>query len=269
MQIKGDRNTDPLRIGVIGRGAIGGPVADHLAADQIRGAKLVSVLRRNPQEAHEVADLRSMIESKCDLVVEAAGHRALQSYGVSLLNAGVDLLVLSVGALAEPELESKLRKPHSGRLMLSTGAIGGFDILKAHTLAGTLRNLKITSTSVPSVMAPLFDGPQRRRIEEATHIMTVASGSAREIALRFPRNANVAATLALATLGLDEIEVEFKVDPLGVAKRHVIEAAVVGGSVTIDTTSHLSSANQNTSAVTPYAVIRMLTDLTSPFVVGV
>jgi len=269
MLIKRDRNADPLRIGVIGRGAIGGPVADHLAADLIPGARLVSVLRRNPLEPHDVADVRSMLESRCDLVVEAAGHEALESYGLPLLEAGVDLLVLSVGALAAPQLESEFRKPHAGRVLLSTGAIGGLDILRAHKMAGTLRSLKITSTTAPAVIAPLVDGPQRRQIETATYVMTVATGSARDISLRFPRNANVAATLALATLGLDEVEVEMRVDPMGSTKHHSIEATVVGGSVTLDTTSHLSSANQNTSAVTPYAVIRMLTDLTSPFVVGV
>ena len=269
MQINRDRHSDPLRVGVIGRGAIGGPVADHLAADLIPGVRLVSVLRRNPQQSYEVADLPHMLESRCDLVVEAAGHEALETYGPRLLDAGIDLLVLSVGALAVPQLESEFRKPHAGRVLLSTGAIGGLDIFRAHKMAGTLQKLKITSTTVPAVIAPLVDGPKRREIETASRVVTVATGSAREIALRFPRNANVAATIAIATLGLDEVEVEMRVDPMGAGKRHSIEATVVGGSVTLDTTSHLSPANQNTSSVTPYAVIRMLTDLTSPFVVGV
>lgn len=269
MEIGSVRDGKLLRIGIIGRGAVGAPLAEHLKANKIPGAELVSILRRDPIGEYEVAELDSLIESRCDLVVEAAGHEALRRYGPSLLDSGIDLVVLSVGALADPELESEFRKQRRGRVMLSTGAIGGIDLLKAHQAARTLKSLRITSTTVPEVISSLVDEPPADESGKAMEITTVASGSAREVALRFPRNANVAATLALATLGLDDIRAEIRVDRFGSSKHHLIEAEIVDGSVTLSMASQLSRENPHTSSITPYAVIRLLEDLTSPFVAGV
>ena len=49
-----------------------------------------------------------MLSMEPDIVVECAGHGALRQSGERVLRAGIDLLVASVGALADKELEAIL-----------------------------------------------------------------------------------------------------------------------------------------------------------------
>ena len=54
--------------------------------------------------------------------------------------------------------------------------------------------------------------------------VTVFDGNAREAAQRFPKNANVAATLALAGIGFERTRVELIADPAATGNTHAIEA---------------------------------------------
>ena len=92
-----------LQIALIGYGAIGAAVHRLLLAhaDQV---ELVAVLVRDraaaqaqaPQAAALMVDrLPDLLQRKPSLVVECAGHQAVDLYGVAVLQAGVDLLVVS------------------------------------------------------------------------------------------------------------------------------------------------------------------------------
>ena len=60
------------------------------------------------------------------------------------------------------------------------------------------------------------------------------TGTAREAATKFPANANVAATIALAGLGMDETMVELTVDPTINKNKHTIVAEGGFGQMTIE-----------------------------------
>jgi len=125
-----------MHIALIGKGAIAQYVTQGLRA---RGIEVVAVVTRPDQQAQApagtlwvsaIADLPPQI----DLVVDCAGHAALQSFGADILRAGMDLVTVSIGALANPALmqalESAARKG-GARLHLASGAIGGLDSLRA------------------------------------------------------------------------------------------------------------------------------------------
>ena len=51
----------------------------------------------------------ALIAERPDLVVECAGHAAAGAHAPAVLRAGVDVILVSIGALADPGLESALR----------------------------------------------------------------------------------------------------------------------------------------------------------------
>ena len=94
-------------IAIIGRGAIGRWVAERLDGP-------VTIIGRDDPVPEVV------------LEVEVAGHEALAAYGAATLARGIDLLVASVGALADPELAARLfAAAGTGRVILPAGALVG------------------------------------------------------------------------------------------------------------------------------------------------
>lgn len=215
-----------------------------------------------------MADVSELV-SRSDLVVEAAGHDALVTYGTAVTGGGVDLLVLSVGALVDDDLLAALRDGN-GRVLVSTGAIGGLDLLRAATRMGPLHHVSLETTKPPAVVVePWMDAALSGRLREASGPVVAFDGTARQAAARFPASANVAATLGLATLGLDETRVTVVGDPRAERVRHVIRAAGAAGDYEVWIENHPSDRNPRTSAITPYAVVRALEDLNRPVIIGV
>jgi aspartate dehydrogenase len=253
-----------LRVGLIGHGAIGSVIADALAARRVDGAALGGVLDPvAPREGHGVASVEELLNT-ADLVIEAAGHSALASYAPTVRAAGADLLVVSVGALADDELRAVVTAPAPGRVLLTTGAIGGFDTLRAAMLAGRLDMVSITSTKPARNLVRDWMTPEMVDVLTAGSEPVVAfEGTAREAARRFPESANVCATLALATVGLDATAARLVGDPAATTVRHVVAAEGAAGRYEFSFENRPSPANPKTSAITPYSVLRALGDLTN------
>ena len=100
------------KVAVIGFGAIGSKIAGQLLEGRIRGCELVAVLvrstRRVDPEQFAVTGLEELEARSPDVVVEAASHEAVRSYGEPVLQSGRDLVCVSVGALADDGLRGRL-----------------------------------------------------------------------------------------------------------------------------------------------------------------
>lgn len=253
-----------MRVSVLGCGAIGGTVARALRDGQVAGAALAGVSHRNAVDPLDlpVIDESTMIRAS-DLVVECAGHAALAGSGPKVVAAGVDLLVASVGALTDAALLAALAAG-PGRVRLTTGAIGGLDLLRSAATMGGLDWVRITTTKLPTVLAqPWMDQAEVARLRTTTTPLVLRSGSAREIATAFPRSANVAASVALAVGDWDLVEAAVVADPRATRTRHVIEAEGAAGHYRFDIDNVPSTQTPTTSAVVPYALLRAITDLAS------
>lgn len=264
------------KIALIGYGAIGAAVHRLLLA-HAEQAEVVAVLVRDraaaealaPQAAALMVDrLPDLLQRQPTLVVECAGHQAVDLYGVAVLQAGVDLLIVSMGALAEPAREASLvqaARVAGQRLLLPAGAIGGVDWLAAARLAG-LRQVTYRSRKPPQAWAGSAAAKQLD-LTAMTEAVTFFRGTAREAALQYPRNANVAATIALAGLGFEDTAVEMIADPHVSANVHEIEAEGAGGQMSTRLAGLPDPLNPRTSLMTAHSVVRCILNETASVVI--
>ena len=142
--------TGSRRLGFIGYGTIAKLALEALAEAQNRPLDAVICLARPegvaratahfencPALAREfriVTDVEALIDARPLLVAEAAGHDAVRTYVPALLSAGIDVLVTSTGALADPDLRARVAEAEAdrgARLSVCAGAVGGLDLLAA------------------------------------------------------------------------------------------------------------------------------------------
>ena len=253
-----------LRVGLIGPGSIGTVVHQALAAGEVAGCRLSGVIGRS--DGPEALD---QLVAESDVIVEAAGQEVLRTRGPAVTDAGCALLVLSVGALVDDSLLERLRNG-AGRVLVSTGAVGGLDWLRAARLGGGLQQVDLRTTKTPSaVVQPWMDADVREQLLAAADPITAFRGPATDAVKLFPASVNVAATLALATVGFDALDVEVVADPAASLVEHRIAARGELGSIEVTIRNVASPHNPRTSAITPYAALRALDDLGAGLVVGV
>ena len=252
-----------LKIALIGNGAIAKILTQYCAA---RGPQLhvVAALALASDQAsagahplvHTLADLLAF---KPDLVVECAGHGAVVAYAAPVLEAGFDLILVSTGSLANEKLWHTVKaaaEKSTAKLKLVAGALPGVDALSAGKLAG-LTKVTLRSSKPPKA----WKGTPAERSHNLDAITTptvIFSGNAREAALTFPKNANVAATAALAGLGFEATAVELIADPGVTQNVHHLQAEGAFGSLSLQINANPSPDNPKTSHMAALAIMRLL-----------
>jgi aspartate dehydrogenase len=260
------------RIGLIGFGAIGRPIATAVRDGLVPGCVLAGILTRSGRGDEigtvAVSSIDELTE-RSDLVIEAAGADALREYGAAVIDGETDLLVLSVGALADDELFKRLSRDNGGRLLISTGAIGGLDILSAAMLAAPLSRVSLATRKSSHVLVrPWMEAELREALAAGNGETEAFNGPARVAVRLFPESANIAATLALATVGLDHLDVRI----VGVGDATQVEHRVTAegpvGSYEFVFCNRPSEDNPRTSAITPFSVLRTLSRIQARTIVG-
>jgi aspartate dehydrogenase len=84
------------------------------------------------------------------------------------------------------------------------------------------------------------------------------SGTAREVAARFPANANVAVISALAGLGLDRTEVALVADPTVSRNCHQLTVRGDFGALNVLVENRPLAANPKSSELTALSVVRLI-----------
>ncbi len=263
-------------VGLIGHGGIAQDVIAALreAGDSV---KVIGALCRPGRDAKARSALPGIdiVESLADLlgrnpaaVAEVAGQQAIAEHGPEVLRRGFDLLVISIGALAEKGLLERLKAAaHEGgsHILLPAGAIGGLDAIAAMRVAG-LNAVRYRSRKPPAA----WRGSPAEKVVDLDKLTTRAvlyRGSAGEAALLYPQNANVAAAVALAGLGFEATEVELVADPDAPGNVHEIDAEGVAGRFAIQLQGKPSRTNPKTSALAALSVARALINLEATIVI--
>jgi len=252
-----------MRLGLIGYGNIAQALLAILATEGAAPEELGVLVRAGA--THRVAipgalvvhDVEGLLAMRPDLVVECAGQEAVSAHGAACLAAGVDTIVASIGALADQSLHARLLDAAAaggGRLILPAGAIGAVDLLAALRPSG-IESVRYTGRKPPLAWA----GTPAETLLDLASLdapATFFAGNARDAARLYPKNANVAATLALAGSGFEATAVELIADP-GIS-RNVHEIAVRAGAADfhIRIEGKPSPDNPKTSLATVYSLAR-------------
>lgn len=252
-----------LQVTLIGLGAIGTGIFERLRGNpriQITHV-VVSPARRAlaQQQLGQAAIAATEVPSSARLVLECAGHSALIQHVLPALERGVECAVLSVGALSEPGLPEKLENAArlgQTQLHLLSGAIGAIDALAAARLAG-LEAVVYTGRKPPAG----WKNSHAESITDLTNLTqptVLLQASAREAARLYPKNANVAATVSLAGLGLDQTQVTLVADPGVQENMHEVHAKGEFGEFRLTMSGKPLADNPKTSALTVLSALRFL-----------
>lgn len=248
------------RVGIIGYGAIGARVAADVAAGRVAGASLQGIISRRPLAVAPAGQitLEQALEC-CDLLIECAGQEALVDHGEVVLRSGISLLVTSIGALADRGFSEKLHAAGPGRLFLTSGAVGGLDLLSSGARLEGYEKVTVTTTKLPgSLIQPWMEDGLVEQLQSARGPMDVYQGPAAEAAVLFPKSLNAAAAVAIAVRDWDSVTVRVKADPGAELTSHVIEASGSVGEYRFEIRNKPSEENPRTSGVVPFAVLRSL-----------
>jgi aspartate dehydrogenase len=234
---------------LIGCGAIGRVVLARLAGDpSVRITHVLETPARRAELQRELGDGVAVVsdlaatQGAIDCAIECAGHGAVVASVIPLLARGVDVALVSVGALAEEGLAERLE---------AAARIGGLD-----EVIYTGRKPPLGCIGSPA--------------EKAVDLKTLArpavifEGSAREAARLYPKNANVAATVSLAGLGLDRTRVTLIADPGVTRNVHRVAARGAFGDLDITLSNEPLPDNPKTSSLAAYSAVRALRGLAAP-----
>jgi aspartate dehydrogenase len=253
-----------MDIALIGHGAIGQYVTKVIDDDPIidvralimRPERIDAVQQAVSDSCVVIGDVGDL-PAEIDFVVEVAGHAGLQQHGPAVLALGIDLMVVSVGALTDADLLEVLRNAaEKGRskLLIAPGAIGGIDAIAAARQGGIDR-VQYTSRKPPGAWkgTPAEDLCD---LDGLTGEKVLFEGPADEAARLYPKNANVAATIALAGAGFANTEVRVVADPDAPGNVHELDIAGAFGRMTLRMEGKPLPDNPKTSSLTAFSVLR-------------
>ena len=260
-----------IRLGLIGYGAIAHEIAQKVSdigSIEIVGALVLPEDQSKTAAFPLVTTWRELSAFNPNLVAECASHDAVDSHAEAILAANIDLMIVSIGALADQALEQKIRRAaekSGGQVILPAGAMIGIDGLAAARRVG-LDQVVLTSSKPPLAWSGA-PGSKKINLQEIDQETVIFSGTARQAARQFPKNANVAATIALAGIGFDRTQVTLIADPKAQGNRHVLEFSGAAGSYLVQTDGVVSPDNPKTSMLTAYSILRAIENRTSAIII--
>ena len=274
------RRMQPLSVGLVGLGSIGQVVAENLTKkEKLPGLSEVSlsaviVQKERAERPPEIGAttvlttrINEFLDADWSLCVECAGQPWVRDHGKAVLASGRDLLVTSVGVFTDDDLLEDLTsvaRMSDSRLLLPAGAMPGLDWMSSAAL-DDVREITLEQRKKPEGWrgTPAEKSLDLTNITEAT---TVFYGVAREAASQFPKNANIAAALALGTVGLDRLQVRLVADPTVPGPTNKVTLKGSCGELTLEVRGRPLS--QRTSRIVPFSVLKALKNLSSPVSIG-
>ena len=265
-----------MRVALLGGGTIGRLVIEKVRQGALPGIEIVVLAGRSAQSpaaslAREFAipyvlERQEIIAARPDAVLEAASHAAIKEHLVPLLQAGINVIVLSAGALADDALrlaaEAASQKSRA-LLYVPSGGIGGLDALKTACLGG-VEEASIQVAKPPAAWKGIaYVEKHGFKLDGIREAVTLFEGPAREGVPHFPQNVNIAAILSLGGIGFDRTRLKVVADPSLTLNTHTISVSGRAGRFTVVLENVPAPENPKTSWLACYSALAALKSLES------
>ncbi|NRA83857.1 MAG: aspartate dehydrogenase [Gammaproteobacteria bacterium] len=265
-----------LKVGIAGFGTIGKVVGERL--DQgVCGLELVAITSGDLTKAERnVAHYKKTVpvvsaDELCnlaDIIVECAPTSAFMSVVEPALRQGKIVVTVSGAAILDHPEIVETAKEFGGQIILATGALLGLDAVRA-AAQGTIYSVAmITSKPPTSLTKAKYIVENNIDLLNLTEPLRVFKGTAREGALKFPSNVNVAASLGLAGVGADETQLEIWADPSLTRNTHNIKVDACSARFELTIENVPTTENPGTGRITALSVLTALCSITTPLRVG-
>lgn len=254
-----------MNLGIIGCGAIGTDVA--IAADKMKEINKIYLYDIDKKKQEKLSDIIEKSEIKyifdfledVDVVFEAASQKAVEQYSEKILDAGKDLIIMSIGCFYDDEFKDRLEKiaeKNHCKIFIPSGAVCGIDgVLSASV--DTIDEVTLVTTKPPSSLDKKYN---KRTV--------IFSGNAAEAVKKFPENINVAASLSIAGVGFIKTKVEIVADPVATRNSHKILAHGKFGRLRAEVENMPNPNNPKSSYMASLSAVATLKKIVNPIQIG-
>lgn len=259
-----------VKVGIVGCGAIGSRIARSLSKelkDSCALGALYDIDLKKAQKCSEEINQKKVFKKSyvdllknCDFVVEAVN--AADTYPIirQALLSKKNVLAMSVGKLLNRKDLFHLAQENKCIILIPSGAIAGIDAIKAAGLANII-GITLTTRKPPS-------GLSDSSLGNITSETIVFEGDVDKAVELFPKNINVAATIALACGVKDKMTVRIVVSPEYKTNSHEIEMIGDFGRITTRTDNLVCPDNPKTSYLAVLSAIQTLKQFSQGVKIG-
>lgn len=253
-----------MNVGIIGCGAIANIIASRIVPED-NNIEIKYFFDKDIERAENLAtfaggvavlDFDDMLND-VDLVLECASPDSVKLLAPKILEKGIDMIIMSIGAFMDTDFYTKVLKiarENNAHIHLPSGAIVGLDGIKAVADFG-LKEVSLVTRKSPKSLGKNIDTEE-----------VLFEGKASQAVKEFPLNINVAATISMACNR--DIDVRIIVDPKVDRNVHEITAKGDFGEFKTITMNHPCAANPKTSMLAAISAIKLLKSFDETISVG-
>ena len=253
-----------MKVGIIGCGAIANIITTSIVSEE-SNIEIAYFFDKDIERAENIAslaggvavlDFEDMLKD-VDLVLECASPDSVKHFAPIVLERGIDMIVMSIGAFMDTDFYTdvlKIARNNNAKIHLPSGAVVGLDGIKAVAKFG-LKEVSLVTRKSPKSLGKDIDTEE-----------VLFEGKASDAVKEFPLNINVAATISMACNR--DIDVKIIVDPKVDRNVHEITARGDFGEFKTITMNYPCAANPKTSMLVALSAIRLLKSFNETISVG-
>ena len=257
-----------VNIGIVGCGAIGSRIARSVSQELKDHCELSGLydidLKKSQNLAAEIKRKKAFKKTyqdllkNCAFVIEAVNAADTHTIIQQALLAKRNVLAMSVGKLLNREDLFQLAKKNHCQILIPSGALAGIDAIKAASLAN-ISSIILTTRKPPSGFAnsPYVE-EKGILLGEISCETVIFDGDVDTAVQFFPKNINVAATIALACECKDKMSVRIVTSPEYKTNSHEIEVVGDFGRMVSRTDNMVCPDNPKTSYLAVLSAIQTL-----------